>query len=135
MDRIQDAAAGRPSRSAVFAALDEGLTDLARVGVPACAGGGSRRSGEVSGTSKRTTRSAIEGNTLALRQVRALLDDGRAIGDKEMREYLEVRGLRRGRPDWVYREATGAGEWSVRRDAHTHRAAPDRSAGGRARSG
>jgi cell filamentation protein, protein adenylyltransferase len=35
---------------------------------------------------------AIEGNTLVLKQVEALLEEGRAVGNKELREYLEVRG-------------------------------------------
>lgn len=32
---------------------------------------------------------AIEGNTLVLKQVEALLAEGRAVGDKALREYLE----------------------------------------------
>ncbi|MGH3991768.1 MAG: hypothetical protein ACRDSN_04805 [Pseudonocardiaceae bacterium] len=35
---------------------------------------------------------AIEGNTLVLKQVEVLLAEGRAVGNKELREYLEVRG-------------------------------------------
>ena len=35
---------------------------------------------------------AIEGNTLVLKQVQLLLSEGRAVGNKELREYLEVRG-------------------------------------------
>jgi hypothetical protein len=35
---------------------------------------------------------AIEGNTLVLKQVEQLLDEGRAVGNKELSEYLEVRG-------------------------------------------
>jgi len=35
---------------------------------------------------------ALEGNTLILDQVRKLLDEGRAVGSKELREYMEVRG-------------------------------------------
>lgn len=44
---------------------------------------------------------AIEGNTLVLKQVEALLAEGRAVGDKELREYLEVRGYADA-ADWVY---------------------------------
>ncbi|MYB03435.1 MAG: Fic family protein [Acidimicrobiaceae bacterium] len=47
---------------------------------------------------------AIEGNTLVLKQVQRLLDEGRAVGNKELREYLEVRGYA-GAADWVYRQA------------------------------
>jgi len=35
---------------------------------------------------------AIEGNTLVLKQVEQLLEEGRAVGNKDLREYLEVRG-------------------------------------------
>ena len=35
---------------------------------------------------------ALEGNTLILDQVRKLLDEGRAVGSKELREYMEVKG-------------------------------------------
>ena len=35
---------------------------------------------------------ALEGNTLVLREVEALLENGRALGAKTLKEYLEVRG-------------------------------------------
>ena len=35
---------------------------------------------------------ALEGNTLVLKQVERLLDEGRAVGNKELPEYMEVRG-------------------------------------------
>ncbi len=44
---------------------------------------------------------AIEGNTLVLKQVETLLAEGRAIGNKELSEYLEVRGYATA-ADWVY---------------------------------
>ncbi len=44
---------------------------------------------------------AIEGNALFLKQVKALLADGRAIGNEELSEYLEVRGYATA-ADWVY---------------------------------
>src|SRR5687768_12737329 len=47
---------------------------------------------------------AIEGNTLVLKQVEALLAGGRAVGDKELKEYLEVKGYADA-ADWVYRQA------------------------------
>jgi fido (protein-threonine AMPylation protein) len=55
---------------------------------------------------------AIEGNTLVLKQVAVLLAEGRAVGDKELREYLEVRGYADA-ADWVYRQATSPGAWST----------------------
>ena len=47
---------------------------------------------------------AIEGNTLVLKQVERLLAEGRAVGDGELREYLGVRGYATA-AEWVYRQA------------------------------
>jgi Fic family protein len=54
---------------------------------------------------------AIEGNTLVLRQVARLLDEGRAVGNKELREYMEVRGYANA-AEWVYRHGVEPGSWS-----------------------
>lgn len=54
---------------------------------------------------------AIEGNTLVLRQVEQLLAEGRAVGNKELREYLEVQGYADA-ANWVYGQGIQAGEWS-----------------------
>ncbi len=54
---------------------------------------------------------AIEGNTLVLRQVEQLLAEGRAVGGKELREYMEVRGYADA-AEWVYGQGIQAGEWS-----------------------
>ena len=54
---------------------------------------------------------AIEGNTLVLKQVEALLAEGRAVGNKQLSEYLEVRGYADG-ADWVYGRGIQAGTWS-----------------------
>lgn len=48
---------------------------------------------------------AIEGNTLVLKQVERLLNEGRAVGNKELSEYLEVKGYADA-ADWVYRQAS-----------------------------
>jgi hypothetical protein len=55
---------------------------------------------------------AIEGNTLVLRQVEQLLADGRAVGNKELREYMEVRGYADA-ASWVYGQAIDSGDWSA----------------------
>lgn len=54
---------------------------------------------------------AIEGNTLVLRQVAHLLDKGRAVGNKELREYMEVRGYANA-AEWVYGHGIEPGSWS-----------------------
>ena len=54
---------------------------------------------------------AIEGNTLVLKQVEALLAEGRAVGNKELSEYLEVEGYGSA-ANWVYGQGIEPGEWS-----------------------
>jgi fido (protein-threonine AMPylation protein) len=54
---------------------------------------------------------AIEGNTLILKQVEALLAEGRAVGNKELSEYLEVRGYANA-ANWVYGHAIAPDEWA-----------------------
>jgi Fic family protein len=55
---------------------------------------------------------AIEGNTLVLKQVEQLLAEGRAVGNKELSEYLEVRGYADA-ADWVYGQAIEPGTWET----------------------
>lgn len=47
---------------------------------------------------------ALEGNTLVMSQVEKLLVEGKAVGDKELKEYLEVTGYAKA-ARWVYSEA------------------------------
>ncbi len=47
---------------------------------------------------------AIEGNTLVLKEVERLLSAGKAVGNKELSEYLEVRGYATA-AEWVYEQA------------------------------
>jgi len=54
---------------------------------------------------------AIEGNTLVLKQVEQLLEQGRAVGNKELGEYMEVRGYADA-ANWVYGQALDPGAWS-----------------------
>jgi Fic family protein len=61
------------------------------------------------GTVRNST--AIEGNTLMLKQVERLLTDGVAVGDKELSEYMEVRGYANA-ARWVYGQALESGAWS-----------------------
>lgn len=54
---------------------------------------------------------AIEGNTLVLAQVEQLLEEGRAVGNKELKEYMEVRGYADA-ATWVYGQALNPSAWS-----------------------
>ncbi|MFF0295404.1 Fic family protein [Kitasatospora sp. NPDC004614] len=53
---------------------------------------------------------ALEGNTLVLREVEALLDQGRAVGAKPLREYNEVQGYADA-ARWVYGQALEPDAW------------------------
>lgn len=55
---------------------------------------------------------AIEGNTLVLSEVQTLLREGRAIGNKQLAEYLEVVGYADA-AQWVYGQALSGGEWTT----------------------
>lgn len=54
---------------------------------------------------------AIEGNTLVLKQVEQLLNEGRAVGSKKLGDYLEVRGYADA-ASWVYGQGIRPGGWS-----------------------
>src|ERR1700694_1544493 len=54
---------------------------------------------------------ALEGNTLVLREVEALLREGKAVGSKELKDYLEVSGYA-GAAQWVYSQALSSGPWT-----------------------
>lgn len=97
-------ARGRPSRSAVYERLDRALDDLR-----------TRYGGLPSPSESRYVWSdiwhleahhstALEGNTLVLREVEALLERGRAVGAKPLSEYLEVKGYGDA-AEWVYAQA------------------------------
>jgi fido (protein-threonine AMPylation protein) len=95
---------GRPPRTAVYERLDTQIAELwARMG-------GLPNPDEASGIwtgiwyEEAHHSTAIEGNTLVLKQVETLLAEGRAVGDKELREYLEVRGYADA-ARWVYQQA------------------------------
>ncbi len=51
---------------------------------------------------------ALEGNTLVLKEVETLLGEGRAVGQKELKDYLEVKGYADA-ARWVYGQAIKPG--------------------------
>ncbi len=94
---------GRPSRRAIFDRLDRAVDELANVGgLPRPAEAESIWEGIWYEETHHST--AIEGNTLILKEVKTLLEEGRAVGDKELREYLEVQGYAEA-AQWVYQQA------------------------------
>lgn len=101
--------AGRPTRSAIYAQLREAIVALhAQRGLPTP----SEAEAIWAELWIRETHhsTAIEGNTLVLKQVAAVIDEGRAVGEKQLREYLEVTGYADA-ARWVYAQGRGAGPW------------------------
>jgi fido (protein-threonine AMPylation protein) len=100
---ITKAARGRPSRLSIYYAVDGGMAELERIGgLP-----GPEVAQEIwqhIWYEETHNSTAIEGNTLILKEVRALLDEGRAVGAKELKAYLEVRGYADA-AEWVYSQA------------------------------
>jgi fido (protein-threonine AMPylation protein) len=94
---------GRPSRDALFKQFASAAKSLASYG------------GLPSAIEAKTVwddiwfleahnSTAIEGNTLVLREVKALLEKHRSVGGKALKDYLEVEGYGRA-ADWVYSQA------------------------------
>ncbi len=98
---------GRVSRETVYRRLNAQLADLhSRLG-----GLPSPRESEYIWSDiwhlEAHHSTALEGNTLVLREVESLLETGRAVGSKPLKEYMEVKGYGDA-ATWVYREAMGA---------------------------
>ena len=102
-------ARGRPSRATVYARLDAAIAELHdRLG-------GLPTPDEAAGVwsdiwhQEAHHSTALEGNTLVLREVEQLLDRGRAVGAKPLREYMEVKGYADA-ARWVYAQALNPGD-------------------------
>jgi len=105
-------ARGRPSRETVYRRLDDSVSELhARFG-------GLPTPEEARGIwadiwhLEAHHSTALEGNTLVLRQVEALLDQGRTVGAKPLKDYLEVKGYGQA-AEWVYAHALQPGDWGA----------------------
>jgi fido (protein-threonine AMPylation protein) len=105
-------AAGRPSRATVYARLEEAITDLNQRlgGLPSPVEAEDIWDDLWHQEAHHST--ALEGNTLILAEVRKLLDEGRAVGAKELREYMEVVGYAEA-ARWVYGQALEPGTWTT----------------------
>ena len=95
---------GRPSRTAIFERLNRAVGELyGAIGrLPEPIEGEDIWEGIWFEETHNST--ALEGNTLILREVKTLLEEGRAVGHKELREYLEVQGYAEA-AQWVYGRA------------------------------
>jgi len=105
-------ARGRPSRQTIYRQLDDAIEDLrSRMGgLPSPAEAEEIWDDLWHQEAHHST--ALEGNTLILNEVRKLLDEGRAVGSKELREYMEVIGYGAA-AKWVYGQAMEPGDWTT----------------------
>jgi hypothetical protein len=101
---------GRPTRTEIYARLDRQIDELrTRLGgLPSPAEAADIWKGIWYEEAHHST--AIEGNTLVLKEVATLLADGRAVGDKELSEYMEVRGYANA-SEWVYGNGLSGFDW------------------------
>jgi Fic family protein len=103
---------GRTSREAIYRQLQERVEELrARFGgLPSPV-----EAQDIWGNiwyQEAHNSTAIEGNTLVLREVELLLKEGRAVGDKQLAEYLEVQGYAEA-AQWVYQQGLAHGDWTT----------------------
>ena len=103
-------ARGRPSRATVYARLQAAIAELnERLG-----GLPSPKESEYIWSDiwhlEAHHSTALEGNTLVLREVEELLEKGRAVGAKPLKEYMEVQGYATA-ARWVYAQAVDPGDW------------------------
>lgn len=120
-------ARGRPSRATVYRRLASALAELHERfgGLP------SPKESETIWSDiwhlEAHHSTALEGNTLVLREVETLLEQGRVIGAKSLKEYMEVQGYSEA-ARWVYGQALEPDDWTdgglislneVRRIHHT----------------
>jgi len=103
---------GRPPRAAVYQRMEEAVQELRdRLGgLPAPAEAEDIWANIWHQEAHNST--AIEGNTLVLQEVEKLLEEGRAVGAKPLRDYLEVRGYADA-ANWVYGQALEPGDWQT----------------------
>ena len=94
---------GRPTRAALFAQLADQIAELrGRLGGLPSPADAEDIWGDI-WLQEAHNSTAIEGNTLVLREVELLLEEGRVVGNKELAAYMEVRGYAEA-ASWVYQQ-------------------------------
>lgn len=108
--RVAKPSRGRPSRRAIHERLAFGVEELRERlgGLP------TPDEAEAIWTDiwyhEAHSSTALEGNTLVRKEVEILLNEGRAAGNKELKDYLEVTGYAEA-ARWVYAQARGRNRW------------------------
>lgn len=100
---------GRPSRASVYRRFEEAAADLRERygGLPTPAEAADIWADLWHQDTHNST--AIEGNTLALEEVEHLLEEGRAVGAKPLRDYAEAKGYSDA-ATWVYGQGVAPDE-------------------------
>ena len=94
---------GRPARSVIYARFASAVDELENYGgLPSPQE--SRLIWDDIWHQEAHNSTAIEGNTLVLREVRTLLEENRPVGGKDLKDYLEVLGYGEA-AQWVYSQA------------------------------
>src|SRR5579872_7260321 len=101
-ERVRDSR-GRKSRLDIYARLDDALEQLKRVGGLPSPAEAEDMWGDI-WYAEAHNSTAIEGNTLVLKEVEILLREGRAVGNKQLSDYLEVQGYGDA-AHWIYGQA------------------------------
>ena len=94
---------GRKSRRALYTSVEDALLELKRIGGLPSPLEAQDIWGDIWYVEAHNS-TAIEGNTLILKEVKLLLSEGRAIGNKQLADYLDVQGYGEA-AQWIYRQA------------------------------
>lgn len=101
---------GRPSRNTIYNQFAEALSELERFGGMPLPAEATAIWDDIWHLEAHNS-TAIEGNTLVLREVEALLDRRKAVGAKDLKDYMEVLGYGEA-AQWVYAQATALDGYS-----------------------
>lgn len=96
------ASRGRPSRASVYQRFATAIDELAKYGGLPTPVEAKQLWDDVWHLEAHHS-TALEGNTLILREVEQLLEQGRAVGSKELKDYMEVLGYSEA-ARWVYEQ-------------------------------
>jgi Fic family protein len=99
---------GRPSRIAVYQRFATAIDELGRYGGLPTPVEAKQLWDDVWHLEAHHS-TALEGNTLVLREVEQLLEQGRAVGSKELKDYMEVLGYSEA-ARWVYQQGVDPDE-------------------------
>jgi Fic family protein len=102
---------GRPSRETVYQRFAAARDDLDRFGGLPTPSEAEQICDDIWHLEAHSS-TALEGNTLVLREVQVLLGEGRAVGAKALKDYVDVVGYAEA-AQWVYGQAIDPSGWTT----------------------